>query len=169
MAFIYDQMMEFFQQDEWRVSPIEDTTIVTTTVSGQNGSWPCVGQVDEDFGVFIFYSAYPETIPTEKLEDMATFITYANYEMLVGNFELSFDDGELRYKTSLNLREIPEAALTFDNLLVKLIDRQVYTNVQTMDRYFPGIEAILNEDVSPEQAIQLIEDADTAPDEEENA
>ena len=39
---------------------------------------------------------YPEAI--------AEFLTRTNYSMIIGNFELDFADGEIRYKTSIDVQ-----------------------------------------------------------------
>ena len=67
----------------------------------------------------------------------------------LGNFELDFRDGEIRYKTSLH---IGDGLLTVDMLSALL-----GANVATMDRYMPGIMSVLWNDVSPEDAIGLCE------------
>jgi hypothetical protein len=40
-----------------------------------------------------------------KQQTIAKFITRANYGMSLGNFELDFNDGEIRYKTSIDVTD----------------------------------------------------------------
>ncbi|WRH65506.1 MAG: YbjN domain-containing protein [Planktothrix sp. GU0601_MAG3] len=77
---------------------------------------------------------------------MATFITLLNYGTVVGNFEMNFQDGELRYKTSLDAED---AALN-----PALIKHLIYTSVSTMDDYLPGILSVIYGNISPEEAFQ---------------
>jgi hypothetical protein len=79
----------------------------------------------------------------------AQFLTRANYGMTMGNFELDFADGEIRYKTSI---DVEGASLTFPQ-----IKGLIYTNVTMMDEYLPGIMSVIYSDVSPEDAIAQIE------------
>jgi hypothetical protein len=69
--------------------------------------------------------------------------------MTIGNFELDFADGEIRYKTSIDVEGV---SLTFPQ-----IKRLVYTNVTMMDEYLPGIMSVIDGDVLPEDAIAQIE------------
>jgi hypothetical protein len=69
--------------------------------------------------------------------------------MTIGNFELDFNDGEIRYKTSIDVEG--------DHLSSALIKTLVYTNVSMMDQYLPGIKAVIETGVSPEEAIRAIE------------
>ena len=65
------------------------------------------------------------------------------------------DDGEIRYKTSLDAES---TELTSD-----MIRNAVYANVLMMDKYLPGILSILGGNVPPKQAIDEIE-AEDRPD-----
>ena len=69
--------------------------------------------------------------------------------MIIGNFELDFIDGEIRYKTSIDVGN--------DILTQELMKQVVYTNVMTMDTYQPAIMSVIYSDVSPEDAIKEIE------------
>ncbi|MFP4121955.1 hypothetical protein [Coleofasciculus sp.] len=76
---------------------------------------------------------------------MPTFLSRANYGMIIGNFELNFDDGEIRYKTSTAVKNH-----LLDSGTIKQL---VYTNVKMMDEYLPGIIAVTKGGVSPADAI----------------
>jgi hypothetical protein len=88
-------------------------------------------------------------VPEEKRVAMAEFITRANYGMRIGNFEMDFSDGELRYKSSIDVED--------DHLSSPLIKHMVYPNVLMMDKYLPGIMAILYAGKSPRQAVEEVE------------
>ncbi len=80
---------------------------------------------------------------------LGEFIAKANYGMMIGNFELDFTDGEIRYKTSIDVEG--------DRLSFALLKRLVYANVTMMDQYLPGIKLVLERGMSPEEAIAQIE------------
>ncbi|MEO3706216.1 hypothetical protein [Trichormus azollae] len=60
--------------------------------------------------------------------------------MIIGNFELYFNDAEIGYKTSIDTEG--------DRLSFALIKQVVYANVTMMDQYLPGIMAVIKSDVS---------------------
>jgi hypothetical protein len=76
-------------------------------------------------------------------------LTRANSGMIIGNFELDFADGEIRYKTSIDVKG--------DFLSFELIKQLVYANVMMMDEYLPGIMSVIDSDVEPKDAIAQIE------------
>ena len=66
-----------------------------------------------------------------------------------GNFELDFEDGEFRYKTSLDLEGLePNPALFVP---------MVYANVATMDRYLPGVLSVMYGSIAPAEAVNQVE------------
>ncbi|MEO1389173.1 MAG: YbjN domain-containing protein [Cyanobacteria bacterium J06634_6] len=77
---------------------------------------------------------------------MAQFITRANYGLILGNFELDYTDGEIRYKTSLDVEG--------DRLTPALTKNLISTNVMTMNQYLPGLLAVLEQQTPPGQAIK---------------
>lgn len=129
--------------------PVEDKTALGTKLSGENGQWTCLALAKEDEDLFIFYSIYPLTVPLEKRTTVAEFLTRVNYGMLIGNFELDFEDGEVRYKTSINVRE--------DRLSFVLAKHVIYTNIAMMDRYFPSLMQVIQGEDSPIEVVFTIE------------
>ena len=96
----------------------------------------------------IFYSSLSENIPPNRIDTMIRFITMVNYRLVVGNFELDVTDGELNYKTALDLEGV--------NLNHDMIRNIIHTNLATFDRHLPGIKIILDGG-STEQAMDAIE------------
>ena len=80
---------------------------------------------------------------------VAEFITRANYGLKVGNFEMDMDDGEVRFKTSIDVEK--------DQLNRTQVSNLVYANVWTMDRYLPGIFSVIYGSENPRQAVNKIE------------
>lgn len=149
MGLILEALEKFFTEDEWPFSVMEGKPILRTGFSGKNGKWTCFAQAREDQAQFIFYSVCPNAAPDEKRIAAMEFITRANYELVIGNFEMDLNDGEIRYKTSVDVEG--------DELSPALIRQIVYYNVMTMNKYLPGLMSVLYANVTPVQAIKSIE------------
>lgn len=149
MGRIYDGFLNFFKQDDWPYQEIEGRPLIRTAFAGKNGEWACFAQAREDMEQFVFYSIAPIKAPVEKRDAVVEFITRANYGMIIGNFEFDYSDGEIRYKTALDV-EGGEATFT-------MLKNLIYINVRTMDRYLPGLMKVIYSDVSPVEAIREIE------------
>ena len=141
----------FLTQDEWNFRQLEDRPVLQMGFRGKNGNWQCYAQVKEEQQRFIFYSVCETNIPEAKRVLAAEFLTRANYGLIVGNFELDFSDGEVRYKTSV---DVEGGELTAD-----MVKSLVYVNVLTFDRYLPGLMSVIYADITPAAAIEKIEAA----------
>ena len=102
-----------------------------------------------DIEQLLFYVMMPFKIPEEARNTIAEFITRANYGLRVGNFEMDFTDGEIRYKTSIDVEG--------DHLSSALVKPLVYTNVTIMDKYLPGIIAVVDKGIKPVDVIAQVE------------
>jgi len=149
MGQVFETMVEFFSDDEWPFTQIEEHSALRTSFGGDSGEWTCYAQAQEEQKRFLFYSICPVKVPEEKRVAMAEFLTRANYGLITGNFEMDFSDGEIRYKASIDVKD--------DRVSAALIRNLVYANVLTMDRYLPGIMSLTYGDVSPAQAIALVD------------
>lgn len=146
---IFNSLIEFFEEDEWDFQWVEGMSVLSMGFSGKNGKWVCYAQAREKQQQFVFYSVLPVNAPDDKRLAVAEFLTRANYGMVIGNFEMDFDDGEIRYKTSIDV----EGA----TLLASLIRQMVYANVIITDRYLPGLMSVIYGGKSAQDAIAAIE------------
>jgi hypothetical protein len=144
-------IQSFFKDEEWAYDQVDDSTLRLIFQADQ-GEWDCWVEWHEEEQQVVFYSLYPLAIPAERRVAMMEFMTRANYGLRIGNFELDLEDGELRYKTSLDVEG--------DRLTSALLNQLVYTNVLTLNTYFPGITAVLQDTLSPVAAIAQIEETD---------
>lgn len=149
MGQILDAVMSFFREDEWYFEQVAGKPILRMGFRGKNGTWHCYAQAREEQQQFVFYSVLDTNVPEDRRLAMADFLTRANYGLIIGNFEMDFRDGEVRYKTSIDVEG--------DQLSSPLIKQMVYINVLMMDRYLPGIMSVAYGGGDPARAIAAIE------------
>ncbi|WP_228845463.1 YbjN domain-containing protein [Phototrophicus methaneseepsis] len=157
---IFNIMIEFFEEDEWDFQWMSGMSVLTMAFSGKNGKWTCFAQAREVQQQFVFYSVLPINVPKNKRQATAEFLTRANYGMIIGNFEMDYDDGEIRYKTSIDVEG--------EELTPPLIRQVVYSNVVITDRYLPGVMKVIYGDQTPADIIQEIESQEDDDDLGEN-
>ena len=145
----FEEIVNFFEEDGWPFVQIEGEPLLQMVFQGENGKWTCYAKARDDQEQFVFYSVCPVNTPDSKRLAVAEFLTRANSGMIIGNFEMDFEDGEIRYKTSIDVED--------DSLSCALIKRLVYANVMMMDAYLPGIMSVIYGDVTPVDAIAQIE------------
>lgn len=115
-----------------------DETIARLTFSGEQGEWIVLVRTDEEKQICIVFSIYPEAVPEEQRMEMAKFLFEENYDLVIGNFEMDATDGELRYRTSIDVEN--------DRLTMELFNQLFTTNVVIMDHYFHVIDDIIQND-----------------------
>jgi hypothetical protein len=146
---ILSTIVNFFTEDDWSFTKIQGSPVLRMAFQGKNGKWTCYAKARTEKAQFVFYSICPVSVPESKRLAIAEFITRANYSTIIGNFELDFVSGEIRYKTSI---DVEGSTLTFPQ-----IKQLVYTNLMMMDEYLPGIISVIDGDVEARDAIAQIE------------
>ena len=143
---------QFLTEDDWYPQQLEEKTIYRVGFSGTNGQLTCFAQIRVELEQFLFYAVAPVKVPEELRPAIAEFITRANYGLRIGNFEMDFNDGEVRYKSSLDFEG--------QTLTPQLIKLAIYPAVQTLDRYLPGLMAVIYGGKTPAEAVAEIEESE---------
>lgn len=151
MGRILDTVGRFLEEDDWPYSLVEGRTVYKTGFEGKNGQFTCYAQERAEQEQLVFYSVFPVRTPENQHAAVAEFLTRANYGMIIGNFELDYNDGEIRYKTSVDIEDV--------SLSEPLVRHLIYANVLTMDKYFPGLMRVLYAGIDPITAIEEVEGA----------
>ncbi len=156
MAALIDLVERFLEQDEWYPERHPEEELIRVSFNGDNGRWQCLMRVRQNVQV-MFFSICPVTVPTERRPAMAEFLTRANYGLVLGNFEMDFEDGEVRYKTSIDVERIPFDLLEQSAWGLDLFKDITYPNVLMMDKYLPGIMRVIASNEEPAAIITEIE------------
>jgi|AutmiccommuBRH23_1029490.scaffolds.fasta_scaffold00223_62 hypothetical protein len=152
MSVTFETIKQFFSEDEWFFVEVEDRDVLMLRMNhwGENGRFSCQAEYNQDQHIFYFYSYFPINVPEEKQMKMAEFLTRANYGIRIGNFEMDYEDGEVRFRTSIDFEG--------QDLSYVLVSNHVYPNVWMMDRYLPGLFAVVYGDASPTEILETIEE-----------
>jgi len=142
-------LWRFLETDGWHPQRLESPSLFRAGFIGENGQYTCYAQALVDPELFAFYVISPFKVPPDLRPAAAEFLTRVNYGMRVGNFEMDYSDGEVRYKSALLFDGVP--------LNETLIRNTIYPAVRTMDRYQPGLMRLVYGGATPEQACAEIE------------
>jgi hypothetical protein len=135
----------FFKEFDWKYKEVPGETALRTGFKGKSGSWNCLARTHEDKDIFLFYSILEYNVPEDRRPAAAEYITRANYGLRLGNFEMDFDDGEVRYKTSIDVEG--------GTLAVAMVKNMVLTNALTVDKYLAGLNEVVFGKAAPKEAI----------------
>lgn len=142
-----------FEELQWKYEAVPDKPIVRASIVGRNGPFTLFAQArsSPDAEQLLFYGVAKTNVPPALRSAAAEFLTRANYGMVVGNFELDFSDGEVRYKTYV------EAAPDSGPVSHVQLKSALFHNVRMLDKYLPGLRKLLDEGVSPLDAWRFVE------------
>jgi hypothetical protein len=132
---IYDALSTYFKAGGLDVEEHEDQGWVATDGFGEHGSWLLVGQAYEERGQAAVYSVLPEKVPAEHRAAMAELHTRINYGLVLGNFEMDLEDGEVRFKASADFGGAePDTPALKPLVAVALLQ---------FDRWLPALRAVI--------------------------
>ncbi len=144
----FQTLGKWLEEDDWHPTQIEGVLAYRTGFAGDHARVVCIAEIRAQ-QQFLFYALVPNKVPSDRRVPVAEALTRANWGLRIGNFELDFSDGEIRFKSSLDF----EGEL----LTPALIRNTVYPAVATLDHYLPAIMAVAYGDKDPAEAIAEIE------------
>jgi len=99
------------------------------------GDWEVFCRIRSPYSQIVIYSIHPYATPEHTRGTMSELLTRANYGLVIGNFELDLEDGEVRFKTSLDF--------SGDRLSGALIAMLLQHNLEGFARYRPAVDAVM--------------------------
>ncbi len=146
----FTTLTQFLKDDGWYPQQLDEKTIHRVYFAGENGELRCYAQIRVDLEQFLFYVIAPVKAPEDMRAHVAEYIARANYGLRIGNFELDYTDGEVRYKSSVDFEG--------ERLTPQFIKNAMYPAVHTMDFYLPGLLGVMYGNKTPVEAIRDIEE-----------
>ncbi len=141
-----NKIKEYFDREKLKYMPLarEEEGIFFLGINGQFSRFHCIADLKEDMKVFLFYAICSINISQDKIDLISKFLTKINYGRMIGNFELDMNDGEIRYKVSLNYEDI--------ELTNTIIHNIVSTCIPSMDMITPVIGGLVYGNLTLEEA-----------------
>ncbi|MQA14518.1 MAG: YbjN domain-containing protein [Pseudonocardiaceae bacterium] len=146
-----DAVMSYLRRRGWQVEVDEPSGIIALEQPGADDPalYTVVAVVREDDRQVLIYSACPPDVPEHRRAAVAELLTRANYGLFIGNFELDLDDGEVRFKTGVDVEgtDVDDA----------LLDGLLRANLATMDTYLGAILDVAAGDADVSEALATTE------------
>lgn len=149
MGTIMDTVVQFMADNELQYNTLDDRDAIMSNIQGENANYRVAVDVHEEKDQLLVYTIGQSNVPEPKRNDVAIFLTRANYGLHIGNFELDMGDGEVRYKVAT---DVEGSAVS-----PTMVGNSISYGIRTFDRYFPGLMAVAFADSSPEDAIIQVE------------
>jgi hypothetical protein len=98
---------------------------------------------------FVFYFEFAQKPLRKAIRSTMEFITRANFDLVMGNFEMDIDGGVVRYKASLDFSGMDLSALLVRNLMLSAI--------YCIETYSSALQAVMNGSKNAEEAVDQAE------------
>ena len=155
---IADAIREYLDNDDWHYKFDDERGVFTAGIAVgskiQNVQLNIqVGEKD-----FTCYFKLPLAATKEVRRKIVEYITRANYGLKNGNFELDYNDGEIRYKTFAPV--LDDAAPSEE-----LIRFSIFVGVAMVSRYGDGLAEVL---FNVKEPLEAIIEAESPKDDEDD-
>jgi hypothetical protein len=154
---IKEIVTDYLNSIEWKYS-LDKRDTIRFGVSLDNMKVDCILDIREQSDILLFYTVLPVMVAEELRIKVSEFIARANYGLRIGNLEMDFKDGEVRYKTYANTNQ---SCINTD-----IVRHLIHANIQTFEKYAEGILKVVYSDLSPEDAIEMVESDNNADDQD---
>lgn len=148
MGELIDAARAFFEEDGWSVLPAQSGEgplagaaardsdgALWLAHEGAHGRWGCLVRAREQARQLIFYSIVPIEVPEPARQRVCEYLDRVNWGMPLGNFELDFLSGEVRFRTSIAIENLP--------LTAQLVRPLAYANVFVVDQYLEDLAEVV--------------------------
>lgn len=149
---IADELKNYLKNNDWNFRFDDDRGVFSfgLNIRSKLKKIRYIIGVNEDS--YVVYAASPisaDEDDDDQMKRIAEFVCRANYGLQVGNFELDFRDGEVRYKCYVSCDGVIPTT--------EMITESVHCPAAMFTRYGDGIIQVLFNDASAEQTIAVCE------------
>jgi hypothetical protein len=141
----FDTLARYLEEENWSVERIRGKFAFKQSKTTELCPVTYYFQVETDLEQFLFYIVPEISLFHEMLGSAAEYICRANFGIRIGNFELDFRDGQVRFKSSINFKRTQLSEI--------LIDDAIKPAVAAFDEFFPGLANVIAGLDTPAKAI----------------
>lgn len=164
MGALTDIVKKYFEENDWEYeqSP-ENEGAFFAGVETDSGDFDVVVVSEEDASQLTCFCICPDEVPEDRRGDVAEYIVRVNNNTMIGVYDMDFDDGTIRVRSSVTLADMQPTATMVALLL--------HGAISTADIYQSGLQAVIDGEATPEDALDEVladlEDDGMFEDEEE--
>lgn len=129
---MFERFKEYLKAVELNYSVVENETTIMFRYTSK-GNYQCIIDIDEQDKVILVYTILGSLVTIDKRNRISQLLTKINYGLRIGNFEMDYDDGQIRYKTSIDYEGIKD----FDD---SFVENLILINLTTTDKFYQTIE-----------------------------
>lgn len=152
VASIMATMRRALEEQGWRYAVVEEAPLVAFNVAGERATYPCWGAANDDTDQCTAFVVFPHRVPENKRTVAAELLTRINYGLAIGNLEMDFADGELRFRASIDVEG--------GRLSTRMVLTMFTGGLWAFDRYHDALMKVMYAGASAEEAYDEVEEAE---------
>jgi hypothetical protein len=130
---IKERIVKYLNENDWRSFQIKEHYI-SARVEGRTGnSYTFFIFIDENKSRVTCITSMENKVIAKRRAAVSELITRINYARTIGNFEFDMDDGEVRYKTYIDLHN------NIDFLTDDVINDLIWYDIESLDCHHTAI------------------------------
>ena len=154
MTMLLNTVTRYLEHIEWTYTvqhPVNEPypVVVVNLQTDDNIGWLLLVQVRQPLNQIAVYSLFPVVVPPERCAVVAELVARLNFWLGVGNFELHFETGSLRFRTSVEVGE--------QTLMDDLLDPLILINGASVSKYLTYFNAVIAQERSPDEILTEID------------
>lgn len=154
---LFQLLLRVLEREEEPLRADEDEGIIRGALTLRRATVPLFARVRETQFLVLIYTILPVRCPESKFPEMLELLTRANWGLPLGNYEMDLSDGEIRFKTSVDVEGVPLDQPVGAPAAEMAITNTLMANKVAMDRYLPAILGLIYGD---ETVVTLIDRAE---------
>ncbi len=144
------EIIEMLTNRGWQLFPEQKEGLYSTSCEGEHGTYKVyLNVINLDKDLLITYSYIPVKSPKNKIEKMALLLNKINRNLYYGNFEMDYSNGEITFRNGIHFLG--------DKFTEYMALNTISPCAFTVDKYFPAIKALIDTEISPEEALKSVE------------
>jgi hypothetical protein len=145
----YETLRRYLEENNWDAEEIPGKHAFKAHRTGDMFSSTYYFEIKVDLEQFLLYIVPDFIVPTNDLALVAEYVARVNSGMRIGNFEVDFRNGEIRFKSSINFKD--------EKLTPALIKGVVEPALDAYETYMPGLVNVIAGIESPVRALNKID------------
>lgn len=134
---LFSELVEMYRS-VWgdAVAVDEENHILSVRYRHEEDEWIFVGTIEEDGPILTLFSRAPENCPIARRAAMCELLIRLNFGMTHGGFDMDLDDGEIRFRTGVDLAGY--------ELSPSMVQALTNYNLASMATYLPALRAVID-------------------------
>ncbi|MBA2671819.1 MAG: YbjN domain-containing protein [Gemmatimonadetes bacterium] len=147
---LLDVVKRVMEQRGFSYETVEEHSMVTLFLKGEQATYRMLIVTLESAGMVSCMTKGMFFVPAEHRAAIAEAMTRANYSLPFGNFEMDWSDGEVRFRTGIDVEG--------GELVEQMVNNLIGPGVTNMDRYHGAFMKIVHAGATAESAIRDMEE-----------